>query len=59
MAEVEPQQIADKIIGQSIVGLRIDYETEIITIELSNGDIDFSGDGLSMKVFDLNRPTLN
>jgi hypothetical protein len=59
MAEVEPQQIADKIIGQTIVGLRIDYETEIITIELNNGDIDFSGDGLSMKVFDLDKPKLN
>ena len=56
---MEPQELAEKIIGQTIVGLQINYETETITLELNNADIDFEGDGLSMKVFDLNTPKLN
>ena len=55
----DPNIIAEKIIGQTIVGLVIDYETETITIELENGDIDINGDGLTMQVFDLQKPKLN
>ena len=59
MREVEAKEMAEKIMGQTIVGIVIDYEKETVTIELTNNDLEFSGDGLSMKCFDLTRPLMN
>lgn len=59
MAIIEPQQMADKIIGQSIIGFAINFDTQTITLQLDNAEIDFEGDDLSMRVFDLEKPRLN
>lgn len=59
MREVEAKEMAEKIMGQTIVGIVIDYEKETVTIELANNDLEFSGDGLSMKCFELTRPLMN
>ena len=59
MKEVEAKEMAQKLIGQTIVGIVIDYEQETVTIELSNNDLEFSGDGISMKCYDLTKPMLN
>lgn len=59
MREVEAKEMAEKIMGQTIVGIVIDYEKETVTIELTNNDLEFSGDGLSMKCFELTRPLMN
>ena len=59
MKNVEAKEMAEKIIGQTIVGMVINYEDETVTLELSNNDLEFSGDGVSMKCFDLDRPLIN
>jgi hypothetical protein len=59
MKQVEAKEMAEKIIGQTIVGVIINYDDETVTLELSNNDLEFSGDGISMKCFDLDRPMLN
>lgn len=59
MREVEAKEMAEKIMGQTIVGIVIDYEKETVTIELTNNDLEFSGDGLSMKCYDITKPMLN
>lgn len=52
-------ELANRIIGQELVGLQVDAESEIITFEFEDCDIDISGDGLTMKLFDLQKPRLN
>jgi hypothetical protein len=59
MKQVEAKEMAQTLMGQTIVGIVIDYEQETVTLELSNYDLEFSGDGLSMKCFDLNKPLMN
>ena len=59
MTKSSPEKVAEKIIGQTIVGLRIDYETETLIIEVSEYDIEFTGDDLKMEVFDLEKPKMN
>jgi hypothetical protein len=59
MREVEAKEMAQTLIGQTIVGIVIDYEQETVTLELANYDLEFGGDGLSMKCFDLNKPLMN
>jgi len=59
MKQVEPKEMAEKIIGQTIVGFVINYDEETVTLELSNNDLEFSGDGMSMKCYDLNQVRLN
>jgi hypothetical protein len=59
MKEVEAKEMAQTLIGQTIVGIVINYERETVTLELSNNDLEFGGDGLSMKCFDLTRPLMN
>ena len=51
--------LADRIVGQQLVGLQVDFETETITLEFSNCDLDITGDGLGMKLFELQKPRLN
>ena len=52
-------ELAKRIVGQELVGLQVDGETETITFEFEDCDIDIGGDGLSMKLYDLNKPKLN
>lgn len=59
MKQVEAKEMAEKIIGQTIVGMIINYDDETVTLELSNNDLEFSGDGMSMKCFDLDNVRLN
>lgn len=59
MKQVEPKEMAEKLIGQTIVGIIINYDDETMTLELSNNDLEFSGDGLSMKCLDLDQVRLN
>lgn len=59
MRGVEAKEMAEKLMGQTIVGIVIDYEQETVTLELTNNDLEFGGDGLSMKCFDLTRPLMN
>lgn len=59
MTKSSPEKVAEKIIGQTIVGLRIDYETETLIIEVSEYDIEFTGDDLRMEVFYLEKPKMN
>lgn len=59
MKQVEAKDMADRIIGQTIVGIIINYDEETITLELEYNDLEFSGEKISMKCFDLNVPLLN
>jgi hypothetical protein len=59
MKQVEAKEMAEKIIGQTIVGLVINYDEETVTLELSNNDLEFGGDGMSMKCYDLDQVRLN
>jgi hypothetical protein len=59
MKQVEAKEMAEKIIGQTIVGLVINYDEETVTLELSNNDLEFGGDGISMKCYDLDQVRLN
>jgi len=59
MKQVEAKEMAEKIIGQHIVGVIINYDDETITLELSNNDLEFSGEDMSMKCFDLEQVRLN
>lgn len=52
-------ELAKSIMDQKIVGLQVDFESEIITIELENFDLDITGDGLGMKLYPLDKPKLN
>ena len=51
--------LANRIVGQELVGFEVDFETETITLQFSNCDLDITGDGLGMKLFELNKPKLN
>jgi hypothetical protein len=46
------QEICDKIIGQVIEGVEIDYDDEVFILHTDKGFIEFSGDGLAMYVED-------
>jgi len=59
MKNVDAKEMAEKIIGQTIVGMVINYEDETVTLELTNNDLEFSGDGVSMRCYDLDKPMLN
>ena len=59
MKQIEAKDMAEKIIGQTIVGLVINYDEETVTLELSNNDLEFGGDGMSMKCYDLDQVRLN
>lgn len=59
MKQVEAKEMAEKLLGQHIVGVEINYDDETITLELTNNDLEFSGDGLSMKCYDLDQVRLN
>lgn len=59
MKQVEAKDMAEKLIGQTIVGIIINYDDETMTLELSNNDLEFSGDGLSMRCYDLDQVRLN
>lgn len=59
MTKSNAEEVANKIIGQTVVGLRIDYDTETLVIELSEYDVEFTGDGMRMEVFNLDGPKLN
>ena len=56
---VTPQEMADTLIGQQIVGVEINYDDETITLQLGNNDLEFSGDDLSMKCYDLETVRIN
>ena len=53
LTQVTPQKMAETLIGQQIVGFEIDYENETITLQLTNNDLEFEGDGLSIRCYDL------
>lgn len=53
LTPVSPQQMAETLIGQQIVGVEIDYENETITLQLTNNDLEFEGDGLEIRCYDL------
>lgn len=51
--------LADRIVGKELIGLQVDGETETITLEFDDYDVDITGDGLGMKLFELQKPRLN
>lgn len=59
LKQVTPQQMAETLIGQQIVGIEINYENETITLQLSNNDLEFEGDGMSMRCYDLEGGRVN
>lgn len=56
---VTPQEMAETLIGQQIVGVEINYDDETITLQLGNNDLEFSGDDLSMRCYELDTARLN
>jgi hypothetical protein len=52
-------ELAETIIGQEIVGMAFNYETETLTLELSTCDLEIDGDGLDMKMYRLEQTNLN
>ncbi len=59
LKQVTPQQMAETLIGQQIVGVEINYDEETITLQLTNNDLEFEGDGLNMRCYDLEKTRLN
>ena len=53
--QIDAKEMAESLIGQRIVGLKIDYDAEIITLELDDYDLDFEGDGLGFIRYEVNR----
>lgn len=53
--QIDAKEMAESLIGQRIVGLKIDYDAEIITLELDDYDLDFKGDGLGFIRYEVNR----
>lgn len=51
--------LADRIVGKELIGLQVDGETETITLEFDDYDVDITGDGLGMKLYELQKPRLN
>lgn len=59
LKEVTPKEMAETIIGQQIVGVEINYDDETITLQLSNNDLEFSGEDISMRCYELDAVRLN
>ena len=59
MPDTTPEKLANQLIGQTVVGLMIDYDAEIITLQLSEGDIDFDANTLTMTYYKLENSKLN
>ena len=59
LKQVTPQQMAETLIGQQIVGVEINYDEQTMTLQLTNNDLEFEGDGLSMRCYDLDKVRLN
>lgn len=53
------EELAHTIIGQEIVGMAFDHETETLTLELSACDLDINGEELDIKLFKLQKDSLN
>lgn len=56
MKTIEPKEFADKVIGQTIVGLEINFDDGSLTIQLSGYDIDIFGDDMELHIFDVPKP---
>ena len=59
LKQVTPQQMEETLIGQQIVGVEINYDEQTMTLQLTNNDLEFEGDGLSVRCYDLEGNRLN
>jgi hypothetical protein len=53
------EELAERIIGQEIVGMAFDHESETLTLELTNCDVDINGEEIDIKLFPLQKSSMN
>lgn len=53
------EELAQNIIGQEIVGMAFDHETETLTLELSACDLDINGEDIDIKLYRLQKDSMN
>lgn len=59
MPDTTPEKLANQIIGQTVTGLMVDYDSEIITIQLGQGEIDFDANNLTMTYYKYENNKMN